>query len=634
MSSPSTPPLPPSPPSPPVPPLRPAAAPRTPGEFAREALKLLASRRIAPTPENYARVYAEIAGTPELPVPEPGVAAGGVTGPVRADSSGEAETEGGDWSQVIRDLLRQLELRHAGVSLNQKRDGLERLLIRFRRSPQLHEKLAALMKSWGESVPSVPGAVCLDPGEGGVDSPGQGPADSGLPSAPGAAGAEGSLVPSGMPAIAPAAWQASGAFNGIAASSTLPGSVTLLPMVENLAHSLRDLLVRVFERELAPRVSEHPKLAGAVSRVLPLVRSATTPADCAAVDIAIAHALREAELMQVEQRLIVEDSMTLVRMLVANLGELVDDDRWVTGQVHLLERTVAQPPSSRSLADAQAQFRETAERQRALKQSMRETKGTLKALIGVFVERVGEMAQSAVHYQSRIAAYTERVRATDNVGGLRDVLDDLMVDIRRMQVDATRSREDVMGVSEQAERARAKVAELEAELARVSAALREDALTGALNRRGLDEALEREASRAQRYGSELCLAVIDLDNFKKLNDRFGHQAGDAALRHLVSVVRPMLRPSDSIGRYGGEEFVLLLPETPLRDARVVVERLQRELTRQFFLHNNEKVLVTFSAGVARMLPGESGSQTLGRADQAMFQAKRSGRNRVRLSGQD
>jgi diguanylate cyclase len=265
---------------------------------------------------------------------------------------------------------------------------------------------------------------------------------------------------------------------------------------------------------------------------------------------------------------------------------------------------------------------------------MRETKVTLKELIGVFVERVGEMAQSAVHYQSRIVGYAERVRATDNMNGLRDLLDDLMIDIRRMQVDATRSREDVLGVSQQAERARARAAELEAELTRVSAALREDALTGALNRRGLDEALEREASRAQRYRSELCVAVIDLDNFKKLNDRLGHPAGDAALRHLVSVVRPMLRPSDTIGRYGGEEFVLLLPETPLLDAGVVIERLQRELTRQFFLHDNEKVLVTFSAGVARMSPGESGPQTLRRADEAMYQAKRKGRNRVMLAGGD
>ncbi len=573
---------------------------RTPGELARETLKLLASRRIAPTPENYVLVYAEISGTSAVPVLP------------AAPSAAAGEPDATDWSQVIRDLMRQLELRHAGVSLTQKRDGLERLLISFRRSPQLGEKLAALTKAWGEALPSAPGALLVDAAEA-----------AGTPEA-----TDGAAAP------APAAWRDAPVFNGIAAMKGPAAGVTLLPIVEDLAHTLRELLAAVFERELAPRVSDYPRLAGTVARLPPLVRAAATPADCAAIDTAIGHALREAELVQVEQRLIVEDSMALVRMLVSNLAELVDDDRWVAGQVQLLERTVEQPPSSRTLADAQAQFRETVERQRALKDALREMKRTLKELIGVFVERVGEMAQSAVVYQARIVGYTERVRVTDNVNGLRDLLDDLMVDMRRMQVDATRSRDQVLGVGEHAERARAKVAELEAELARVSAALREDALTGALNRRGLDEAVEREVARAQRYRSSLCFTVIDLDHFKKLNDRLGHQAGDGALRHLVAVVRSMLRPSDTIGRYGGEEFVLLLPETPVEDARVVVQRLQRELTRQFFLHNNEKVLITFSAGVARMRPGETGAQALARADEAMYEAKRKGRNRVLLAGDE
>jgi diguanylate cyclase len=127
-------------------------------------------------------VYAEIAGAPAMPAPEPGPEASGVTGPAPADSPAEGEgkdkDEGADWSQVIRDLLRQLELRHPGVSLNQKRDGLERLLVGFRHSPRLYDRLAALMKSWGESLPSPAGAVRVEPGEGGVGGPGQGvPAD-------------------------------------------------------------------------------------------------------------------------------------------------------------------------------------------------------------------------------------------------------------------------------------------------------------------------------------------------------------------------------------------------------------------------------------------------------------------------
>jgi diguanylate cyclase len=126
--------------------------------------------------------------------------------------------------------------------------------------------------------------------------------------------------------------------------------------------------------------------------------------------------------------------------------------------------------------------------------------------------------------------------------------------------------------------------------------------------------------------------VIDLDNFKNLNDTHGHQAGDEALVHLVKVVKALLRPTDDIGRFGGEEFVILLPETTLEAGRMAIERLQRELTKQFFLANNEKLLITFSAGVAQLRPGESEADLVKRADQAMYRAKQSGKNRVFVDG--
>jgi diguanylate cyclase len=122
--------------------------------------------------------------------------------------------------------------------------------------------------------------------------------------------------------------------------------------------------------------------------------------------------------------------------------------------------------------------------------------------------------------------------------------------------------------------------------------------------------------------------MLDIDNFKALNDRVGHQAGDRALVHLAGVVGRSLRPSDTIARFGGEEFVLLLPHTPLEEAMAVMTRLQRELTRRFFLHNNERLLVTFSAGLTAWRSGEPQEAALERADSALYEAKRAGKNRV------
>jgi diguanylate cyclase len=131
-----------------------------------------------------------------------------------------------------------------------------------------------------------------------------------------------------------------------------------------------------------------------------------------------------------------------------------------------------------------------------------------------------------------------------------------------------------------------------------------------------------------RSSSPLALALLDIDNFKKLNDSQGHAAGDTALVHLVKVVKDLVRPTDTVARYGGEEFVVLMPDTDLDGAIQVMQRVQRELTKRFFLHNNEKMLITFSAGVTLYRTGEQRDDTIQRADQAMYHAKKSGKNRV------
>ena len=122
--------------------------------------------------------------------------------------------------------------------------------------------------------------------------------------------------------------------------------------------------------------------------------------------------------------------------------------------------------------------------------------------------------------------------------------------------------------------------------------------------------------------------MLDIDNFKQINDTHGHQTGDEALQHLTDVVRENLRPQDSVARYGGEEFIILLPDTLIDSAIAALVRLQRALTKRFFLARQQKLLITFSAGVAELKDGEEPEQTIDRADKAMYIAKRSGKNRV------
>jgi diguanylate cyclase len=149
-----------------------------------------------------------------------------------------------------------------------------------------------------------------------------------------------------------------------------------------------------------------------------------------------------------------------------------------------------------------------------------------------------------------------------------------------------------------------------------------------LNRRGLNEAFEREVATVQRSSRPLSIALLDIDNLHDLNDKHGRQAGDDALAHLASVIKETVRPTDVVARFRAQEFLLLLPGSDIGQGVDVMVRLQRELTKRFFLHDNNRLLITFSAGVAAYAPGDSQADAVKRVEGALQRAKRAGRNQV------
>ena len=124
------------------------------------------------------------------------------------------------------------------------------------------------------------------------------------------------------------------------------------------------------------------------------------------------------------------------------------------------------------------------------------------------------------------------------------------------------------------------------------------------------------------------MVLLDIDNFKHFNDNYGHHVGDTALQHLAKAIQETLRPIDIAARFGGEEFVIILPDTSIDAAIETISRLQRALTKQLFLINNDRLLITFSDGIAVFRETEEQATVLNRADQAMYLAKKSGKNRV------
>lgn len=190
--------------------------------------------------------------------------------------------------------------------------------------------------------------------------------------------------------------------------------------------------------------------------------------------------------------------------------------------------------------------------------------------------------------------------------------------------------EDLQAANERLElRVAARTRELEEANRRLEELAYTDPLTGALNRRSFMEGAAREVERARRYQRPLSVVMFDLDHFKSLNDTYGHLAGDDVLRTVVARTRQVLRDSDILGRYGGEEFAILLPETPKELARQVAERLRQAMAAQPMIADGSAVAVTISLGVSELDPSEDAiGNTLRRADDAMYDAKESGRDRV------
>jgi diguanylate cyclase (GGDEF)-like protein len=244
-------------------------------------------------------------------------------------------------------------------------------------------------------------------------------------------------------------------------------------------------------------------------------------------------------------------------------------------------------------------------------------------LAGTFVERCPIDGREGVHAFRRLGAFG----LVATVGQApEDFLGHFRRDALAMIVEAVSLGVLAIGAAVMIHRSWRRQQRATRELARQA---RTDGLTGLANRRRFFELAEAELARAERYRSKLSVLMIDIDHFKEVNDAYGHSTGDQVLRELGALCTGVLREVDTVGRVGGEEFAILLPETDLAAAREVAERLRAAVAA----HRVQRpeglpVAITVSIGVAASEPGRNLDTLMSRSDSALYEAKRSGRNRV------
>jgi diguanylate cyclase len=318
----------------------------------------------------------------------------------------------------------------------------------------------------------------------------------------------------------------------------------------------------------------------------------------------------------------------LCRELAGSLEDLAEDDSWVRGQCEAMRARIEDGLTVRGVKSVSQLLHGTRERQGQLRQERQRARDALKTLIHSMLSELEELGSHTGRFSESVGRYADVIEKADTLESLAGVVREMVQESRSVQSLVSQTQERLREEHARAATLDQRVNELEAELRRLSEEVSTDQLTQIANRRGLLQAFEAERSRVERGGTQLCVGLLDIDNFKRLNDELGHAAGDEALRSLAAVVSRTLRPTDVTARYGGEEFVVLLPDTPVEEGQVILTRLQRSLTGGLFMHEQRQIFVTFSAGVTAYQPGERIEDALERADQALYEAKRTGKNRT------
>jgi diguanylate cyclase len=585
----------------------------TASEIARETIKQMAVRRVEPTPDNYTQIYFEVAGKP---VKEDAVGAlrkalkqlphdsleqtnwinrwekllkqdnwQGL-GELLTESMQQQLSHSTKWPKAIRTLLQAWDDKRSGVDVARKRETLERVLINFGNDASLSDKLIGMASHWLPSDAGGDSIALTDHSE--------------------------------APATAAAIVES-------AATEALPSEVQQFHGAFTI---LQTLLKQTLQLGLIPRLEGYPDLQTEAVALQESTERAKKVKEWEALAKSLKALLMRVEVIGAKEDDVRGDIIDLLHLLLSNIGELVAEDSWLSGQVYAVQSIISGPLDRAKLKQAEKSLKEVVYKQGLVKHSLVEARNSFKTLISTFIDKLKYMGEASELYSGKIESYAQELSQTDDLIKINELVNHLMRDTSVMQTDILRSRDDLLSQQRVATDTQQRMEKLQEELQQLSEVVRIDQLTGVLNRRGMDEAFSTEIARFRRSGELLSIALLDIDNFKMLNDQHGHAAGDSALKHLAGVVKRAVRPTDIVTRMGGEEFVVILPNTNLEEAVVTMSRLQRALTKEYFLGNNQKLLITFSAGVALFKTEDDVNSILARADQAMYLAKKSGKNRV------
>lgn len=564
----------------------PTTPPAAPAQLAKAALRRLAEQRLEPTPGNFRKAYEAESGTPSEP--DGATPAAAVANQATNQATNQAE-EGERWSKLIGRILRGAERGGRQWTTARKKDSLQRVLEGSKSSGQrLHQRLSQLVQSWDSDTLDN---TLMEDVANSPDSP-DSPKLPALPST--------ETLPE--PAHANTEWPANAA---------------------HAAEQLSDTVHAALPAATGAEAGEALRNALAATRV-----AAPVPEALDAARQELAQACEQARRVIEHRHSLIEQLTGLCQSLTDSLVDLSEDDSWAQGQAQAMRHQLEAGLNHRGVRHVQQLLSDARERQKQLKVERAAARDALKQLIHQMLQEIGELGSTTDRFQSNLGRYADTIGQADSLESLTGVVREMVEESRAVQSVVAQTQVRLHDEHAKAHALTERVRTLEDEIRKLSDEVSTDPLTQIANRRGMMRAFEAEQARVDRQGASLAIGLLDVDNFKKLNDQMGHQTGDEALKFLARRVGECLRPVDVVARYGGEEFVVLLPDTPAEEGQQVLTRLQRTLSAEFFTHEDKKVFITFSAGVTSYRLGEAIEAALERADVGLYEAKRTGKNRT------
>jgi diguanylate cyclase len=566
--------------------------PISPAQLAKAALRRLAEQRLEPTPDNFRKAYDAEAGVGSAP-------------PARAEPpAGDAAEDGERWAALIQRIIRGAERGGRQWTTARKKDSLQRVLAGSKHSAQrLHQRLSQLVASWDSDT--LDNTLLENDGA----------------QAEGAAGETMASASAPPQDAAPARADTPPAPQAPSAADTSGWSVLALHAIDTLHETV--------QAALPDAQAQATEARQAVREAVQHNRETALPTDAhAAVQRELREACEQARRVIDHRHHLVTQLTALCESLTDSLTELAEDDSWAQGQCKVMRHQFDEGLSGRGVRHVQQLLDDARARQRSLKQEREAARASLKQLIHQMLQEIGDLGSTTDRFQSNLGRYADTIGQADTLDSLTGVVREMLEESRAVQAVVSQTQTRLNEEHAKATAMTERVRELESEIRKLSDEVSTDPLTQIANRRGMMRAFEVEQAKVQRNGTVLAVGLLDVDNFKKLNDQLGHQTGDEALKFLARRVSECLRPVDVVARYGGEEFVVMLPETGLEEAQQVLTRLQRTLSAEFFTHEDKKVFITFSAGVTLYRSGEAIEAALERADIGLYEAKRTGKNRT------